>query len=202
MKIACIGRNYVAHIEELGNERPDSPVIFLKPDTAIIRNNDPFYYPDFSKDIHHEIELVVKISQLGKSIETEFAHKYYNEIGLGVDFTARDLQAKAKTKGLPWDLAKSFNGSAPISNFLNKDQLDLSNTSFSLLINEQVVQQGNTSHMLYSVDEIISYISKFITLKKGDLIFTGTPKGVGPVQIGDRLVGFIENQKMLDFEIR
>ncbi|NQW27678.1 MAG: fumarylacetoacetate hydrolase family protein [Flammeovirgaceae bacterium] len=202
MKLLCIGRNYVKHIEELGNEKPDAPIIFLKPDSAIIRNNDPFYYPDFSNDIHYEVELLVKIKKVGKCIPVNFAHQYYDEIGLGVDFTARDLQTKAKNKGLPWDLAKGFNGAAPISNFISKAPFDLRNINFSLNHNGKTVQQGNAALMLWPIDEIIAYISQFITLKKGDIIFTGTPEGVGPVTIGDRMEGFIENHKMLDFEIK
>jgi len=203
MKIIGIGRNYTEHIEELGNERPNAPVIFLKPDTAILRNNDPFYYPNFSNDIHHEIEVVLKIAQKGKNIEAKFAHKYFNEICLGIDFTARDLQSEAKKKGLPWTLAKGFNQSAPISPFFPKDHFgDLSNLSFSLKVNGETKQAGNTKLMLFPFDEIIAYTSQFITLQKGDLIFTGTPKGVGPIQIGDMLEGFIENEKLLDFEIK
>jgi 2-keto-4-pentenoate hydratase/2-oxohepta-3-ene-1,7-dioic acid hydratase in catechol pathway len=202
MKILCIGRNYVDHIEELGNERPENPVIFLKPDSAIVRNNEPFYFPDFSKEIHYEVEIIVKINKAGKSIPAAFASSYYDEIGLGIDFTARDLQTKAKEKGLPWDLAKGFNGSAPISQFISKEGHDVNNTSFSLKKNGDLVQDGNTSLMLYPINEIIAYISKFITLKKGDILFTGTPKGVGPVVIGDRLEGYIGDKKMLDFEIR
>ncbi len=202
MKILCIGRNYAAHIDELGNERPESPVIFQKPDTALLRDNAPFYYPGYTNDIHHEVELLVKIRREGKSVAPEFAHKYYAEIGLGIDFTARDLQAKAKSKGLPWDLAKGFNGSAPISKFVSKEAYDLGNTNFSLLVNGQEVQRGNTSLMLYTIDEIISYISQFITLKTGDIIFTGTPAGVGPVQISDRLQGYLEDQLMFDFEVK
>ncbi len=202
MKIICIGRNYVDHIEELGNERPESPVIFFKPDTSIIRKNAPFFLPAISEDVHHEVEVIVKIKAVGKSIAPKFAHKYYDELGLGIDFTARDLQSKAKGKGLPWDLAKGFDGSAPISKFISKDDFDLDHLNFRLVKNGAVVQESNTSHMIYSVDEIISYVSKFITLKIGDIIFTGTPKGVGPVSIGDRLEGYIEDKKMLDFAVR
>lgn len=202
MKLICIGRNYVDHIKELGNEKPDSPVIFLKPDSAILRKNEPFYYPDYSQDIHHEVEVLVKISRDGKSIEKRFAHKYYAEIGLGIDFTARDLQSKAKEKGLPWDLAKGFNGSAPISPFLSKEGHDLSNLNFSLTVNGEEKQAGNTSLMLYPIDEIISYVSKFITLKKGDIIFTGTPKGVGPVKVGDNIKGFLLGKEMFDFMVK
>jgi len=202
MKILAIGRNYAKHIEELNNERPDEPVVFGKPETAILKNNAAFYYPDFSKDIHHEVEILIKICKVGKNIDEKFAHKYYEEIGIGVDFTARDLQAKAKAKGLPWDLAKGFNGSAPISAFVPKSKFDLSNLNFSLKKDGQEVQVGNTSMMLFNIDYIISYVSKFFMLKKGDIIFTGTPEGVGPVQIGQRLEAFIEGDKMMDFEIK
>ncbi|WP_456459455.1 fumarylacetoacetate hydrolase family protein [Reichenbachiella sp.] len=202
MKILAIGRNYAKHIEELNNERPDEPVVFSKPETAILKNNAAFYHPDFSKDIHHEVEILVKICKAGKNIDERFAHKYYEEIGIGVDFTARDLQSKAKAKGLPWDLAKGFNGSAPISNFVSKSKYDLSNLNFSLKKDGVDVQVGNTSMMLFSIDYIIAYVSKFFMLKKGDIIFTGTPEGVGPVKIGQRLEAFIEGEKMMDFEIK
>lgn len=203
MKIIAIGRNYAEHIQELNNERPDEPVIFLKPDTAVLQDNEPFYYPSFSDDVHHEVEILLKISAMGKNIAKEFAHKYYNEIGIGIDFTARDLQSKLKAKGLPWEKAKAFNGSAPISKFVAKEKLgDLSNLNFSLKINGNEVQIGNTSMMLWNFDEIIEHISKFFTLKVGDIIFTGTPKGVGPVKIGDKLEAFIENDKMMDFDVK
>lgn len=202
MKIICIGRNYVAHIEELGNERPQHPIIFMKPDTSLLKENAPFYYPDFSRDIHHELEILVKIKKEGKSISKEFAANYYDEIGLGIDFTARDLQTRLKEKGHPWELAKGFNGSAPISGFIPKVDLDLQNLQFYLLKNGEKVQDGNTSFMLWSIDEIISYVSHFIQLKTGDIIFTGTPSGVGPVKIGDRLEGFIKDQKMFDFAVK
>ena len=204
MRIFAIGRNYAEHIKELNNERPDEPVIFTKPDTAILRNNSPFYYPEFSKDIHHEVELVLRISKEGKNIQDKFASKYYDAIGVGIDFTARDLQQKAKEKGLPWDLAKGFNGSAPVSDKfrLVSDFKDLKDINFSLAINGEIRQQGNTSLMLFNFDYIISYLSKFFTLRTGDLIFTGTPKGVGPVKIGDTLAAFIENEKLLEFEIK
>ena len=202
MKIICIGRNYAAHIEELGNERPEHPIIFMKPDTSVLKNNDPFYYPDFTSEIHHEVELLVKIKREGKSISQEFAGDYYDEIGLGVDFTARDWQTKVKEKGHPWEIAKAFNGSAPISKFVPKGERDITNVNFSLVKNDEKVQQGNTKLMLWPVDEIISYVSKFILLKTGDIIFTGTPSGVGPIAIGDRLVGFLEDEKMFDFEIK
>jgi len=202
MKIICIGRNYAAHIDELGNERPAKPIIFLKPDTALLKNNDPFYHPDFSKDIHHEVEVLVRIKKEGKSISKEYAPNYYDEIGLGIDFTARDLQAIGKEKGHPWEIAKGFNGSAPISNFVHKGDQDLTNLNFRLEKNGEKVQNGNTSLMLWSIDEIISYVSQFFLLKTGDIIFTGTPKGVGPVAIGDRLVGYLEDEKMFDFEVK
>ena len=202
MKLICIGRNYVKHIQELGNEKPESPIIFLKPDSALIKNNDPFYYPDFSTDIHYEVEILVKIKKVGKSIPANFAHKYYDEIGLGIDLTARDLQSKAKAKGLPWDLAKGFNGSAPIPNFINKHPLNVQDLNFSLKLNSITVQSSNTSLMLWSIDEMIAYVSQYMTLKKGDILFTGTPEGVGPIKIGDQLEGFIESQNMFHFEIR
>jgi 2-keto-4-pentenoate hydratase/2-oxohepta-3-ene-1,7-dioic acid hydratase in catechol pathway len=203
MKILAIGRNYAEHIAELKNEVPDEPVIFFKPDTALLKNNEPFYYPDYSQDIHHEVELILRISKEGKNIAPKFAHKYYDAIGLGIDFTARDLQAKAKSKGLPWTLAKGFNGSAPVSEFLPLTLFpDLKNINFKLLINGQEIQAGNSGMMLNSFDEMIAYMSRFITLKKGDIIFTGTPQGVGPVHIGDRLEGFIEDKKLLDFEVK
>lgn len=203
MKIICIGRNYVNHAKELNNSVPTEPVIFLKPETALLRNNDPFFLPDFSNEIHHEIELVVKINKVGKHIAKEFAHRYYNEIGLGVDFTARDLQAKLKEKGLPWEKAKAFDFSTPISsNFINKDELDLENLNFSLKINKKTIQKGNTADMIFKIDELIEHISKFFTLKIGDLIYTGTPAGVGKVKIGDHLQGFINEKLMLDFFVK
>jgi len=202
MKIICIGRNYVEHIEELGNERPEHPIIFMKPDTALLKNNDPFYHPSFSEIIHHEVELLIKIKKEGKSIKTEFASDYYDEIGLGIDFTARDWQDKVKEKGHPWEIAKAFNGSAPISHFVSKKDKDVNNINFRLEKNGEEVQVGNTKLMLWPVDEIISYVSEFILLKTGDIIFTGTPKGVGAVKIGDRLAGYLEDEKMFDFEIK
>jgi 2-keto-4-pentenoate hydratase/2-oxohepta-3-ene-1,7-dioic acid hydratase in catechol pathway len=203
MRIFAIGRNYAEHIKELNNERPDEPVIFTKPDTAIIRNNAPFYYPDFSTDIHYEVELVLRICKEGKNIEPRFAPKYYDAIGIGIDFTARDLQQKAKEKGLPWDIAKGFNGSAPISDiFLPVGNFDVNNINFSLTIDGELKQQGNTSLMLFNFDFIISYVSKFFTLRTGDLIFTGTPKGVGPVKVGNVLSASIENEKLLEFSIK
>jgi acylpyruvate hydrolase len=204
MRIFAIGRNYAEHIKELNNERPDEPVIFTKPDTAVLRNNAPFYYPDFSKDVHHEVELVLRICKEGKNIEEKFASKYYDSIGVGIDFTARDLQQKAKEKGLPWDIAKGFNGSAPISDkFIPVSEFkNLNEINFSLLVNGEVRQQGNTNLMLFSFDYIIAYLSKFFTLRTGDLIFTGTPKGVSPVKIGDKLTASIENEKLLEFEVK
>ena len=202
MKIICIGRNYAAHIEELGNERPEHPIIFMKPDTAILRNNEPFYHPEFSKEVHHEVEVLVKIKKEGKSIAQEFASDYYDEIGLGVDFTARDWQTIVKEKGYPWEIAKAFNGSAPISHFIPKGNKDMTNINFRLEKNGKEVQNGNTNLMLWPIDEIISYVSQFILLKTGDIIFSGTPQGVGPVHIGDRLVGYLEDEQMFDFMVK
>ena len=203
MKILAIGRNYVEHIKELNNDRPDEPVIFTKPDTALVRNNQPFYFPEFSTDIHYEVELVLRLCKMGKNINEKFAYTYYDAIGIGIDFTARDIQTKAKNKGLPWALAKGFDGSAPVSEFLQlSDFKDINNINFSLKVDGQVKQQGNSSLMLFSFNQIISYISKFITLRSGDLIFTGTPKGVGPIKIGNKLEGYIENKKLLNVEIK
>lgn len=202
MKVIGIGRNYVAHAKELGNEVPKEPLVFFKPDTALLQKNDPFYFPSFTKEIDHEIEIVIRISREGKNIEPKFAHKYYDQLALGVDFTARDLQNEARENGLPWALAKGFNHSAPISKLLKTEDYNLKNLNFKLNINGDTVQEGNTKQMLFDFDEIIAYVSKFIFLKKGDLIFTGTPKGVGTINIGDRLEGFIEDQKLLDFEIK
>lgn len=203
MKILCIGRNYAEHIAELNNERPSEPVVFIKPDTAILKDNEAFYHPDFSNDIHHEVEIVLKINKMGKNIEAKFANKYYEEIGIGIDFTARDIQAKLKEKGLPWEKAKAFNGSAPISGFVSKTEFpDLKNLNFHLEIDGETRQTGNTSMMLWNFDEIIAEISKYFTLKTGDLIFTGTPAGVGKVKIGNKLSAFIEGKEMLSFEIK
>lgn len=203
MKVIAIGRNYSEHAKELNNPVPDKPVIFLKPDTAVSKNNRPFYYPEFSSEIHYEIELVLKISKEGKHISPKFAHKYYEEIGLGIDFTARDLQSELKTKGLPWELAKGFDNSAPVSDFVPISNFkNLQDLNFSLSINGELKQQGNTKNMLFPFDEIIAFVSQYITLKKGDLIFTGTPPGVGKINIGDKLVGFIEDQEFLNFEIK
>lgn len=201
MKIICIGRNYGLHAKELGNDIPDKPVIFCKPDTALLKNNEAFYLPAFSKDVHYEAELVVRIDKAGKSILPQFAPRYYSHISLGVDFTARDLQSELKAKGLPWELAKAFDHSAVVGEFipLNDPIQDL---RFSLKKNDLTVQEGHSADMLFPVNEIIAFVSNFFTLKTGDLIFTGTPAGVGPVQIGDRLQGLIENRVMFDFEIR
>jgi len=203
MKIIAIGRNYAEHAKELNNPIPTVPVIFMKPDTAILKDNKPFYHPEFSADIHHEIELVLKISKEGKHIAQKFADSYFDEIGLGIDFTARDIQQKHKEKGLPWELAKAFDHSAPISKFIPKSTFkDLSNLNLRLNLNDNIVQEGNTKDLLFSIEHIISFVSQYITLKKGDLIFTGTPKGVGKVNIGDHLCGYLEDEKLLDFYIR
>ena len=203
MKILAIGRNYAAHIEELNNERPDEPVIFTKPETALLQKNVPFYYPDFSDNIHYEVEILLRICKNGKYIDTKFAHNYFDAIGIGIDFTARDLQEKAKSKGLPWALAKGFNGSAPISKFTDKNKFrDIRNLNFSLMLDGELKQKGNTSMMLFQFEEIISYISKYIMLKKGDIIFTGTPKGVGAIAIGNKLEAFIEDEKLLEVDIK
>jgi len=204
MKIICVGRNYTEHIEELKNEKPDDPVIFQKPDTSILLKKQPFFIPDFSNDVHYEVEVLVKIKKIGKHIQEKFANKYYDEIGLGIDFTARDLQQKLKEKGLPWEKAKAFDGAAVIgSKWLNKNDLgSVDNLSFSLKKDEEIVQEGNTSHMLWKIDELIAYISTYFTLKIGDIIFTGTPAGVGKVSPDDRLTGFLENTKMFSIKIK
>jgi len=203
MKIIAIGRNYAEHAKELNNPVPGLPVIFMKPDTALLKDNKPFYHPDFSEDIHHEIELVLKISKEGKHISEKFAGNYFDEIALGIDFTARDIQSKHKEKGLPWELAKAFDGSAPVSSFLPKSQFaDLHNLNFRLDVNGETRQAGNTSNMLFSFEYIITFVSKYITLKKGDLIFTGTPQGVAKIKPGDRLQGFLEDQQLLDFYVK
>ena len=203
MKIICIGHNYIEHIKELNSAIPSEPVFFLKPDTALIKDNQPFYYPSFSTDIQHEVELVLKISKPGKNIQKKFANKYYEEIGIGIDFTARDIQADCKKKGLPWEKAKAFDGAAPLGKFISKKQFaDEGNINFHLTINGKSIQNGNTKDLLFPFDSIIEYVSIFFTLKTGDLIYTGTPKGVGQVKIGDRLEAYIEDQKLLDFEIK
>jgi acylpyruvate hydrolase len=203
MKIFCIGLNYAKHIAEMKSIQASAPVIFMKPETALIKNNEPFYYPSFSNEVHHEVELVLKINKPGKNIQAKFAHKYYDEIGVGIDFTARDLQMKLKEKGHPWEKAKGFDGAAPISHFLPKAEFaNINNINFHLEINGKIVQQGNSASLLSSFDVIIEDISKYFTLKKGDLIFTGTPEGVGEVKIGDQLEAFIENKKMLSFAVK
>lgn len=203
MKIICIGRNYVEHAKELKNPLPKQPVFFLKPETSLVIRNRPFFYPEFSKDIHYEAELVIKIDKNGKHIQEEFAHTYYSEIGLGIDFTARDIQQNCKEKGLPWEIAKGFDNSAPISKLISMEKLsDQKNIQFHLELNGDIVQQGSSLDMIFSFDTIVSYLSQFITLKMGDLIYTGTPAGVGPVKIGDHLVGYLEDKKMLDFRIK
>jgi 2-keto-4-pentenoate hydratase/2-oxohepta-3-ene-1,7-dioic acid hydratase in catechol pathway len=203
MKIIAIGRNYAEHAKELNNPLPSAPVLFLKPDTAVLKDNKAFYHPSFSQDIHHEIEIVLKICKEGKFIQEKFAHKYFEEIGLGVDFTARDLQTIQKSKGLPWEIAKAFDHSAPISSFVPKTNFeDLNNLDFSLSINDDVKQSGNTKDMIFNFNQLISYASQFFTLKKGDLIFTGTPSGVGKVNIGDRIKGFLNQDELLNFEVK
>lgn len=203
MKIICIGRNYAKHIEELQNERPTEPVIFLKPDTAIVLKQFPFVIPEFSSDIHHEIEIIVKINKVGKYIQSQFAHKYYEEISVGIDFTARDLQQKLKDKGLPWEKAKAFDGSAVIGDFLSKKIFNSQeNLKFELTKNGAVVQQGETAHMLWKIDEIIAYVSQFFTLKIGDIIFTGTPEGVAAVKPGDVLEGYLQQHKLLRIQVK
>jgi 2-keto-4-pentenoate hydratase/2-oxohepta-3-ene-1,7-dioic acid hydratase in catechol pathway len=203
MKIICIGRNYTKHIEELQNERPDEPVVFLKPDSAILLKQHPFVIPEFSDDIHHEVEILVRINKVGKYIDKKFASNYYDEIGLGIDFTARDLQAKLKEKGLPWEKAKAFDGSAVIGSFLStKDFSSTENINFELKSNGITVQKGNTSHMLWKIDELISYVSQFFTLKIGDIIFTGTPEGVARVKPNDILEGFIEEKKLFRIQVK
>ena len=203
MKIICIGRNYANHIEELKNERPSEPVIFMKPDSAILLKQHPFVIPEFSEDIHHEIELIVKISKVGKYIEPKFAHKYYDEISVGIAFTARDLQTKLKEKGLPWEKAKAFDGSAVIGEFLPKSQfVSLENVTFELTNNNVTVQKGNSNMMMWNIDELISYVSQFFTLKIGDIIFTGTPEGVAAVKPDDVLEGFLEGQKLFRIQVK
>ncbi len=203
MKLICIGRNYTDHIKELDNEKPTDPVVFLKPDTSILLKKQPFFIPDFSDDIHHEVEVLVKINRVGKHIDKKFAHKYYSKIGLGIDFTARDLQAKLKAKGLPWEKAKAFDGAAVIGDWLSlNDVKDVDDISFSLQKNESIVQTGNTSYMLWKIDELIEYVSKYFTLKIGDIIFTGTPAGVGKVFANDTLKGFIEDKEMFSITVK
>lgn len=203
MKIICIGRNYADHISELNNEKPTEPVIFMKPDTAVLPKQFPFIIPEFSNDVHHEVEVLVKINKVGKYIDAKFAHKYYDEIGLGIDFTARDLQSKLKEKGLPWEKAKAFDGSAIIGDFLPKNSFtSLENINFELKSNGNVVQQGNTSLMLWKIDELIAYVSQYFTLKTGDILFTGTPKGVAPIKEGDVLEGFLEGNQLFKVQVK
>jgi 2-keto-4-pentenoate hydratase/2-oxohepta-3-ene-1,7-dioic acid hydratase in catechol pathway len=203
MKLICIGRNYTDHIKELENEKPTDPVVFLKPDTSILLKKQPFFIPDFSDDVHHEVEVLIKINRVGKHISKKFAHKYYDEIGLGIDFTARDLQAQLKAKGLPWEKAKAFDGAAVIGEWLPKKNFDnINNLNFSLKKNEEIVQNGNTSLMLWKIDEIIEYVSKYFTLKIGDIIFTGTPAGVGRVIANDKLKGFIEDKQLFSITVK
>ena len=203
MKILAIGRNYVKHIEELNNKREDEPVVFHKPDTAILRESNPFYYPSFSKDIHYEVEIVIKICNICKNVSEKFAHRYYNEIGIGIDLTARDIQTQCKTKGLPWEKAKAFDHSAPIGKFIHKDEVkNINNLDFSLKKNGEFAQIGNTKNMIFNIDYLVSYLSKFYTLKKGDLIYTGTPEGVGPIAIGDCFEAYIEDKKLLHCDIK
>jgi 2-keto-4-pentenoate hydratase/2-oxohepta-3-ene-1,7-dioic acid hydratase in catechol pathway len=203
MKILCIGRNYVKHIEELHNERPDEPVVFMKPDSAVLLKQHPFVIPEFSDDIHHEIEVIVRINKVGKYIDAKFAHKYYDEISIGIDFTARDLQQKLKDKGLPWEKAKAFDGSAVIGDFISKTQFEsLENLNFELKNNGQTVQKSNTNLMLWNIDQLIQEVSKYFTLKIGDILFTGTPEGVAVVRPNDILEGFLENQKLLKIQVK
>ncbi|WP_108801636.1 fumarylacetoacetate hydrolase family protein [Aquimarina sp. Aq107] len=203
MKIICIGRNYTDHIEELENEKPTDPVVFMKPDTSILLKKQPFFIPDFSNDIHHEVEVLVKIKKLGKYIDKKFAHKYYNEIGLGIDFTARDLQSKLKAKGLPWEKSKAFDGAAVVGKWIDKNEFsDVNNINFRLEKNEEIVQEGNTKLMLWKIDELIAYVSQYFTLKIGDIIFTGTPAGVGAVKTNDNLKGFIEDKEVFSIKVK
>lgn len=204
MKIICIGRNYVAHVQELKNEMPEEPIFFMKPDSSLLRNNDPFYIPDWTNDVHYEVELVVKINRIGKNIEKRFAHRYFDEIGLGIDFTARDVQNQLKDKGLPWEKAKAFDKAAVLgSTFISRSLFpDPEAILFKLDINGKTVQSGNSELMMFGFEEIIAHVSKYVTLKIGDLIYTGTPAGVGPVKIGDHLEAYLENKKLLDFMIK
>ncbi|MBI4645496.1 MAG: fumarylacetoacetate hydrolase family protein [Bacteroidia bacterium] len=203
MKIICIGRNYLDHVKEMSSPLPQDPVFFLKPDTALVKNNKPFYYPHFSAEIHYETEIIFKICKVGKNIQEKFAHRYFEEIGLGIDFTARDLQRKCIEKGLPWEISKGFDNSAPVSKFIKKDKFsDLQNISFRLDINGKSVQMGNTKDMIFTFPRLISHVSQFITLQTGDIFFTGTPVGVGPVKISDQLRAYIKDELMLDFRIK
>jgi len=203
MKIICIGRNYANHAKEMNSPIPSTPMFFMKPDTALLPKKNPFFYPSFTNDLHYECEVVVRICKLGKNISEKFAHEYYNTIGLGIDFTARDLQQQCKDKGHPWEIAKAFEHSAPLSeHFIDKSKLSIENLNFTLYKNGELVQRGNTSDMIFSIDQLIAYVSQFMTLKIGDLLFTGTPEGVGPVQIGDTLSGKIEDIEMFNLKIK
>ncbi len=203
MKIICIGRNYANHAKEMNSPIPSTPMFFMKPDTALLTKKNPFFYPSFTNDLHYECEVVVRICKLGKNISEKFAHEYYNTIGLGIDFTARDLQQQCKDKGHPWEIAKAFEHSAPLSeHFIDKSKLSIENLNFTLYKNGELVQRGNTSDMIFSIDQLIAYVSQFMTLKIGDLLFTGTPEGVGPVQIGDTLSGKIEDIEMFNLKIK
>ena len=201
MKIICIGRNYKKHIKELNNKYSSEIIFFLKPETSIPSKNQPFFLPDFSSEIHHEIEIIVKINRTGKFIQKKFSNRYYDEISIGIDFTARDIQENLKKMGLPWEKAKAFDGSAAVGKFISKNKINLENTEFMLKINGDIKQKGNSKNMINNIDEIISHISKYITLKKGDIIFTGTPEGVGKINKNDILEGFIENQKLLSINV-
>ncbi len=204
MKIICIGQNYPAHVEEMKSKPTTAPLFFLKPDSSLLLNNRPFYYPEFTQSLHYEAEIVLKISKLGKHISPEFAHRYFEEVAFGIDLTARDLQEKCKKNGWPWEISKAFEHAAPVSRFINlKDEgLDIGNLPFRLEINNRVVQEGNTSHMIYPVEDLIAHVSQYMTLRLGDLLFTGTPSGVGPLKIGDQLTGYIADRLMMSMEIR
>ncbi len=202
MKIFCIGRNYLEHAKELNNAVPTKPLIFMKPPTALLLENKPFYYPEFTKNLHYEIEVVLKISKNGKAIQPEFAHRYYDKIGLGIDFTARDVQDELKAKGQPWEIAKGFDNSAVLSDFVDLKDFDATNIAFQLHKNGKIVQKGTTKDLIFSFDTVVSYISQFFTLQQGDLIYTGTPEGVGPVKIGDKLEGFLEGKPMFICDIK
>lgn len=203
MKIIGIGRNYGEHAKELNNPVPAQPIVFMKPDTALVKGNKPFFYPDFSSDVHHELEIVIKIGRVGKNILEAFASRYYDELTVGIDFTARDIQQKSKEKGLPWETAKAFDHSAPVGNFVSKsDYPDVHQLNFGLMLNDKQVQSGNTSAMIFTFEYLIAYVSRFFTLQMGDLIFTGTPAGVGPVKPGDHLVADLEGKVLLDFEVK
>ncbi len=202
MKIICIGQNYTDHIKELDSKQQEDPVIFLKPDTSILLKNQPFFIPDFSDEIHHEIELIVKINKVGKYIEEKFAHKYFDQISVGIDFTARDIQKKLKENGMPWEVSKAFDGSAVVGKWISKSDFDLNKIDFSLTVNDQIKQVGNSCNMIHSIEKIISYVSQFFTLKIGDIIFTGTPAGVAKVCENDKLKGFIQKQQLLDIKIK